>query len=114
RLPHIVRDEDRSFPQAVADAPELPLGFHSRYRIERAERLVEQQQRGIRRQCPRDSRTLPLPTREFAWIAVAESNGIQFERTEQFIHAIRDPLRRPALEPRYQPDIRSHSEMWEQ
>ena len=83
----IVRDEDGRLAEARAQRQKLLLHLEARHRIERAERLVEQQQRRIGRQRARHAHALPLAAGKLARIALRELLGRQVEHREQFAHA---------------------------
>src|SRR5687768_14705336 len=60
RLEHVVGHDDDGLVQPRLNAPELALQFGAGDRIERTERLVHQQYRGVRRQGARDADALAL------------------------------------------------------
>ncbi len=65
-LCHVVGHEDYRGPELALDAPELVVQLGACHRVERAERLVHEQNWGARRERSRDANTLPLTTRQLA------------------------------------------------
>ena len=63
---HIVRDEDGCFPYPVAQFQELILQFDASNGVQRAERLIEQQQLWLRCECPCHAHSLALAARKLA------------------------------------------------
>ena len=62
RLPYIVGHEDGCFPKLAAERQKLVLELAARDRVEGAEGLIEQQNRGIGGQGPGYTDALPLPS----------------------------------------------------
>ena len=66
--------------------PLAQLGAH--LRVERAERLVEQQHRRIDRERPREAHPLALAAGELRRVALREP--VELDELEQLVHALRD------------------------
>ena len=66
RFGHVVRDDDDGLADLRLDAPELAVQLGARDGIERAERLVHQQDRRIGGERARDADALALAARELA------------------------------------------------
>src|SRR5207253_655735 len=60
RLVDVVGDEDDGLPQLLLEPEELVLEAGPDDRIDRAEGLVHQHQRRVRRECPRETHALAL------------------------------------------------------
>ncbi len=75
RFSHIVRDEHDGFPEPRRQSLKFLLQVRARDRIERAKRLVHQQDRRIRRERPRHAHALLLPARKLGWMASGELLG---------------------------------------
>ena len=56
-------------------------------RIERAERLVHQQKRGLRRERPRDADPLLLAARQLVRVLGRRTRRVELEQLEQFVDA---------------------------
>ena len=102
------------FCSAVAQFQELILQFDASYGVERAERFVEKEELGFGRQCSRDADALALTAGKLARIAIEKLRRFQAHLIEQFVHAGRDALGRPALQSRHQADIFADGEMREE
>ena len=72
----VVGDEYHRFAQARLETPELTLQLGPGDGIEGPERLVEQQQRGIGRECPSDADALALSTRQLVRATGREAIGV--------------------------------------
>ena len=83
RLAQVVRHEDRGHSQAAAQRPERLLELGARDRVQRSERLVEQQHAGPPRERARDRDTLPLPARELVRPPLAEHRRIKADQLER-------------------------------
>jgi hypothetical protein len=77
RFAHVVRDEDRSLPETACEIRKLALQTRARERIERAEWLIEQQQRRIRGERTRHSYPLSLSTRQLSRETLRKFSGRQ-------------------------------------
>src|SRR5215470_14086763 len=73
RLAHVVSDKDHGLGGAPPDAEQLVLHQAAGLRIERAERLVHEQDRRIEGERARDRGALLHAARELGWIAVLEA-----------------------------------------
>src|SRR5438552_17120098 len=104
-LAHVVRHEDDRLAETPLQREELALQLDARDGIERPERLIEQEERRIGGQRPRDADPLALPARQLVRVARAEHAGIETDQGEELAHARGDALGGPPLEPRYQTDL---------
>src|SRR5581483_6715920 len=84
----IVRDEDRGVAGAIVQRAEPAPQILAHLRIERAERLVEQQHARLDRERARERNALLLPAGELVRIALLQSR--QLHELEQFLHATLD------------------------
>jgi hypothetical protein len=66
----VVRDEEEAEVELARQADEEVRDLGLRGRVQRGQRLVEDDDRGIRREGPRDREPLTLPTRELVREAV--------------------------------------------
>ncbi len=94
-----MRDEDDRLAQLGLQAQELVLQPLAVDRVDRAEGLVHQHERGVRRQCPRHSHALALASRELRRIAALGLVGIERDEREQLVHPVADPRALPPEEP---------------
>ena len=94
RLLLVVRDEHRRHVHLLVQAaqPVAQLGAHAG--VERAERLVEQEDARLRGERARESHPLPLAARELRRIAVGEAR--ELDELEQLVDALADLLLRAA------------------
>jgi len=83
----VVGDEDDGFVEAPGEGPEFALKFGTGNRIEGAEGLVHQENRGIGSKSPSDADSLALTAGEFARAACGEFGRIETDQAEQFIDA---------------------------
>ncbi len=96
RLFLIVRDHDRRDAEALVQAADLAAQVRAHARIERGERLVEQQQAGRERQRARDGNALLLAAGELRRI-LAPGFG-QSDEAQQLVDARADlDFRQPRL-----------------
>ncbi len=108
RLLDVVRDEQHRLAHLLLQLQELVLQVLAHHRVDRAERLVHQQHRRVRRQRPRHAHPLPLPAGELVRVAVAVAGGVQADQVEQFGRP-RLPLRaRPAQQGRHGRGVLQH------
>src|SRR2546428_592648 len=99
-LAHVVRHEDDRLAETPLQREELALQLDARDGIERPERLIEQEERRIGGQRPRDADPLALPARQLVRVARAEHAGIETDQGEELAHARGDALGGPPPEPR--------------
>ena len=114
RLGHVVRHHHRREPEPIVQRADLLLEQIAGDRIEGPERLVHQQDRGLRRERPRDAHPLPLPARERRRRPIPVDPRLEADRIEQFVDPFRDPGRRPAHEPGHGADVLAHRPVREQ
>ena len=96
------------FPQPLLQLLKFPADFRARQRIERAERLIHQQDRRIGRQRPRHSHALALPAGKLVRIAPQKLRGIETHQRQQLLRARAHALGRPAFQPRHQRNVLLH------
>ena len=105
RFGHVVRDQEHRLAQPRLDAAELVLQLAARDRVERAERLVHQQDRRIRGEGARDADALALSARQL----IGPARGVvvvrEPDQPEQFADARAHALVLPAFEPRHHGDV---------
>ena len=104
RLAHVVRDDDHRLVQLILDAAELLLQLGARHRVQRAEGFIHQKHGGIHRQRTRHTHPLPLAARQLVGPPRGEL-GREPDQVEQLRRPRRDPLGRPSLQPRDDPDV---------
>src|SRR6266478_9845488 len=107
-------DEDSSLAETLGYAEKLLLDFISSHRVERAEGLIEQQDRRIGSQRARNADSLPLSAGKLSRVAVHILLGWKIQHAKQFTGAALDPLRLPAFQARHQPDVSRHREVRKQ
>src|SRR6266536_469571 len=100
RLLLVVRDEHRCHVHLVVQPAQPVAQLLPHARVERAERLVEQQHLRLDGEGARERHPLPLPSGELRGIALAEP--LELHELEQLVHAVADLLLRPA--PHGQPE----------
>src|SRR5579883_1477818 len=110
-LADVVRDEDGGFLKVALKVEELLLQFEPRYRIQRAEGLIEQQQRRIGGQRSRYADALPLASGKLAGITPAEILRRQSHLLQQIISALRNVGGLPSFEFGNQADVFADREM---
>src|SRR4051794_1954931 len=81
----VVSDEDRGEAELVVDLAQRAPKFAPDLGVERAERLVEQQDAGLARERSGEGNALALAARELARVALAEAR--QLDELEQLIDA---------------------------
>ena len=92
RLLLVVRDEHRRHVHLVVQTAQPVAQLLPHARVERAERLVEQQHLGLDGERARERHPLPLPAGELRGIALAEP--LELHELEQLVHALADLLLR--------------------
>ena len=100
-----MRDEDDRLPHLLLNAAELAVHFRARDRIERAERLVHQQDRRVARQRARHADALTLAARQLIGPAPGVLGRRQSDQLEQLFDARRDAPVVPTEEPRHHRDV---------
>ena len=90
---------------AVLDAAELLLQLPARDRVERAERLVHQQDGRIDGERARDAHALALAAGELVRPAVRIGGRIESDQIEEFAHPRLHAIVRPAFEPGHDTDV---------
>src|SRR5580692_4491813 len=112
-LAQIVGHEDHGFPHPLLQRAKFFLHLRSSDRIERAERLIENQNRRISRKCTRYSNALSLTARKLARISRLQI-FTQPDNRKQFKHSCFDARARPVLDLRNQPNIAFNGEVRKQ
>src|SRR6266550_4144082 len=105
-----MRYEDDRLPQARTQFDKLFLERSARQRIERAKRLVHQEQRRVGGQGARDAHALTLSTRQFARIAISKLFRVEPDQLQQLAHALLNTRLGPAFEPRHDGNVLLDSE----
>src|SRR5205807_398475 len=105
RLADVVRHEDRRLPDLPSQREELALQLDAGDRVQRAERLVEEQDRRVGRQRAGDADTLALAPGELTRVAGGELRGRQLDLLEQGVRAGADLLGGPAFQARHEGDV---------
>ncbi len=82
----VVRDEDRRDAERLLDLLERLAKLHADLDVERAERLVEQEDRRPVRESAREGDPLPLAPRELALVAAAEAR--EADELQQLLAAL--------------------------
>src|SRR5712692_1283420 len=114
RLAHVVRDEDNRLAQARRQIAELALQLPPRHRIERAKRLVHEQDRRVGRERSRDAHALPLSAGKLARPPRGELLRVQAHELEHLADARANALQRPAFERRHEAHVALDREVREQ
>ncbi len=116
RLLLIVRDEDRRDVQIVVQPAQPAAQLLAHLRVERAERLVEQQHLRLDGERARERDPLPLPARQLGRIALREP--VELHEREQLVHLLADRrLARPLaarLHAQPERDVLEHRHVAEQ
>ena len=112
----VMSDEDAGDVEFVVEPaqPSPQLGAH--FRIEGAERLVEQQYAGLDCQCPRERDPLALSAGELRGQPIR--HRVELHQLQQLVHAFADVglrgPRRSRLHPQAKGDVFEHAQMAEQ
>ena len=109
-----MRHEDRRLPDLPSQREELALQLDAGDRVQRAERLVEEQDRRVGRQRAGDADTLALAPGELTRVAGGELRGRQLDLLEQGVRAGADLLGGPAFQARHEADVLLDGEVREQ
>ena len=100
-----MRDECNGLPQARRQRSEFSLQLGAGDRIERAKRLIHQEDWRIARQGSRDAHTLTLAAGKFAGVPTGEFGKIQTDECEHFANTVADACFWPAFEARHQRNV---------
>ena len=114
RLGDVVRHEDDRFAEAGVQAQKFVLNRFARAGVERAERLIHQEEVGVGGQRPGDADPLPLAARQLRRRPPAELALGQAHHFQDFRHPPADPRPRPAEQPRYSRHVRRHVQVRKQ
>ena len=85
-----MRDKRDGLAQSRREGAKFALQFGARDRIERAERLVHQQDGRIGGERARHAHALPLPAGELARAALREFGGVQADEREHLAARVRE------------------------
>ena len=96
-----VGDQDHRRPQRLEHAPQLLLQLAAGHRVERAERLVEEDDRRAEHQRPHEAHPLPLSSGELERPA-AQDRGLEAHQPGELLEAPRPPVRGLLQSPRQQ------------
>ena len=105
RFIDVMGHEDNRLAHRALNADELLLQTLARDPIDRAERLIHQEDRGIGRQRPGEADSLALTPRELVRVAVAIFGGVEADQVEQLVDALFDAFRIPLPQPRHRADV---------
>src|SRR5262245_2368485 len=114
RLAHVMRDADDGLANLRLNAMELAVHLGPRQRVERAERLVHQQNRRVDGQSARNAYALSLSAGQFARVTVGVSLRFESHQIEQFPNARVDAVVGPTLQSRQYRDVAPDGHVWEQ
>ena len=103
RLLLVVRDEDRRDVHLVVETAQPLAELLPHARVERAERLVEEQHLRLDRERARERHALPLAAGELRRIALAEP--LELHELEQLVHALADLRLRPLAHRQAERDV---------
>ncbi len=104
-------DKNHGFAELLLQRFELLLDFPPGDRIERTERLIEQNDRRVGSERPSDADALALAAGKLPRIAPRETIGIESDHRQQCSGAGLNPIRVPSLEARHHTDIFFNREM---
>ena len=104
-LVDVVGDEHDRLLELFLKPEELVLQAITCDRVDRSERLVHQQDVGVRTQGPRNTNTLGLATGKLGWVPVPIDAGIHRHNLEKLVDASIDLVFRPLQQPRNSGDV---------
>jgi hypothetical protein len=113
RFAQIVRDKYDRFSEAARERAEFPLQFRARDRVERAERLVHQENGGIGGQRAGHSNTLALPSGKFARTSMRKFPRVESHKPQHFLYARSGAGGVPFFETGHQAHVLGYGEMGE-
>jgi hypothetical protein len=103
RLLLVVGDEHGGDVHLVVQAAQPVAQLLAHLGVERAERLVEQQHRGLHGEGPGERHALTLPARQLRGQAIGE--GLQVHEAQQLAHPLADLLLRPVADLHAERDV---------
>ncbi len=106
RLLLVVRDDQRGRVRLVVQPAQPDAQLLAHACVERAERLVEEQDGRVDRERPREPHALALPAGELRGIALAE--GLELDELQQLADALLDLGLRPLLHAQTERDVLVH------
>jgi len=109
----IVRDEHDRFAEAPRQSAKFALKFGPSNRIERAKRLVHQQDGRIGGKGPSHANALALSPGEFAGTPMRKFAGIEANKPQHFIDAVSGAAGVPMFQNGNEGDVFCHREMGE-
>ena len=113
-LIQIMRYHQHRLAQPSKQLAQHILHLRSSQRVKRAERLIHQQNPGLRSQRARQSHALPLPSRQLMRIPPGKTGWVQPYCREQLAAPPHTLFTRPAFCLKHQPHIALHCEMRKQ
>ena len=111
RLLLVVRDEDRRHVHDVVELPQPLAELGADARVERAERLVEEQHLRLRREGAREAHALALAPGELRRIAVAQA--LELDEVQELVDALADLVLRPLPHLQAERDVVAHGHVLE-
>ena len=105
RFTHVVRHHNDGFVELFLNAAKLAMQFGPRERIKRTERLIHQDDGGVGGQRPRESNSLPLPTRKLVGKSSFKGGRIEPNKLQQLPAARLDTGLRLPVQARHDPDV---------
>ena len=105
RLGHVVGHEDHRRLQLPLNPEEFALQLHTRHRIQRAKRLVHQEDRRIDGERAGHAHALALAARELRGPARGEGGRGKVDQFEQRVRARASAVGGPSLQARHQADV---------
>ena len=114
RLRHVVSHEHDGLAHVLLDAAELAVNLRARDRIERAKRLVHQQDWRIGGERAGDAHALTLPAGKLVRPPRRKRGRVESNQLEQLADARRDPAFVPAQESRHRRDVLRDAQVWKQ
>ena len=114
RLLDVVGDEHDRLVQLFLELQQLLLEPLPGHGVDRAERLVHEQDRRITAERAGHAHPLALAAREFVGKAAAVLRGLEPDELEQLLDAGVDPLLVPAEQARHGGHVVAHPAVWEQ
>ena len=105
RLINVMRDHDHGLVETLLEIEKVPLQLVTCHRVQRAKRLVEQNDFGVGREGSGKGHALSLSAGQFHGIAGPEPSRVKIHELEEHIHPARSSLRRPSKEERHEANV---------
>ena len=106
-------DEDHRLVDFVLEPPQLGLQAEAGDRVERAERLVHQEERGVRGQRAGEADALPLAPGKLCRVAL-RVGCLEPDELQQLRRALADLSAVPAEQARNRRDVLADGHVWEE